>query len=347
MRNMYKLVGAAAAAALALAAAGCATATAWTISSDPPGALVTMHSKPDAEQPEFTWPAPDPDKPETTPLVKELSLFSDEKAYALLEKRGFKPAVALVTAKDVPSIEARLERIEGVPESEPFDQARLRAGSIVFLPVDVRVVVESGVGRLVKKTYSEEKSRKAAADFNEGLRKALGGAADAPRFLFAGEASAAAWAAAADGGKKYLASLNPARLPYSSYPPLLEAAVPESSAFFDSLRAEPHPEDCLLCFVRVECLTETAGRVAGNILLGIAGAAVSGASPGMYYDPTAFESSSGTLYGFYIIDPSSSEVLFARRFSVGSDLTGDKALAWQVDNLVGIFHESQEKKKGK
>jgi hypothetical protein len=323
--------------------ASCGTTLALSVRSDPPGALVTVHATEDVESRDVYGMMPDPDKPETTPIEKKVYIGSKATEYLVLEKRGYRPAVVPIAADSPPSVETKLERIDGVREGGAgYATDGLREDSFVFLPIDGRVVVHSGVGRLDKKTYSEELSAKADAGLADELRKAVAAAdPSGERLALALDAEAASWSACADETKKYLAALDPGRLRFLAYPPEIAAAVPGAEPFFQALGRRRQEGGLasgpLLCFIRAQCVTETAGRKVGNFMLSIAGAAVSGVSSGYVYDPSAFEPDSGTLCAFYVIDPATSEVLMIRRFSTGYDITREKELKALVSGIMGSF----------
>jgi hypothetical protein len=329
--------------------ASCGTTLALSVRSDPPGALVTVHATEDIESRDVYGMMPDPDKPETTPVEKKVFVGSKATEYLVLEKRGYRPAVLPITAESPAGVDAKLERIEGVREAgAAYGTDALRGGSFIFLPIDGRVVVHSGVGRLDKKTFSEELTAKADAGLADELRKAVAAAdSSGERLALALEEEAAAWSACAEDAKKYLAALDPGRLHFLAYPPEIAAAVPGAEPFFRALggrrREGGAASGPLLCFIRAQCVTETAGRKVGNFMLSIAGAAVSGVSSAYVYDPSAFEPDSGTLCAFYVVDPSSSEVLLIRRFSTGYDITRDKELKALVTGIIKSFAPAPER----
>jgi hypothetical protein len=314
----------------------CGTTKKFMVQSDPAGALVSVHETEDINSPDISGQlSGQPFKAEVTPLQKSVWFIKDETRYISVEKRGYRPSLQAVTQNSALEVNFRLERAEGVSEeSELFDKNKLKTGLIGLLPVEAEVVIHSGVGRMDKNTYSPELSQAVSQKLDQALAKAFLEKNQAEkRFTTLDPALKNSWTPIAEQTKTYLATLNPVRLPYYTYPPLLVSGVTMAQPFLDQLKQSPENTCKYLCYFRIKCVSETKGRVFGNFFLGLAGATMQGVSVGFYYDPSAFYLDSGTLVTLYVMDTTTSEVCLIEQQYFDYDITKEDALAKLADCL--------------
>jgi hypothetical protein len=321
-----------------LLSTGCGTTKKFAIQSIPSDALITVHQTADVESINL-FPAP-PDKNETTPFQKTITFWKDETLYIAVAKRGYKPVFQPVTVHSSLEVNLPLERIEGaVTEAAIFDNNKLKNSSFSLLPINVEVLIHSGVGRMDKNTYSSELSQQTTLKLTDELKKAYAvNNPTAKQETFLNPALESDWVRILEPTKKFLSGLNPVRLPYYSYPPLLSSGVTGARVFLEQAQQLPDKPGAYLYYIHAKCVSETSGRKVGNFFLALAGATVHayGVSVGtyFYYDPSAFNPDSGTLLTIYVIDAATSEVLWIDQNYVGYDITKDDDLLKLVKLIV-------------
>jgi hypothetical protein len=304
---------------------GCGTTRRFNIQSDPEGALVTVHNGPKLEDSLFKENAG------VTPVKKPLVFLKGESRFITVEKRGYEPATLEVSSQTRPDLAMQLERIPDA-STEIFDQQKLQSAVFVLLPVEVEVTVHSGVGRLDKRNLSPEKSQAAAAQLDDELLRRCAGRPLQPLSRPGTETIRSQWQSLEPELQRVLLKLDAARLDFTSRPTLLRDQLAGFGTFCDELNRVWPDSPPFLLFVWARCTSETKGRKTGNLLLGLLGAAASGAAAAMgnnsfFYDPSAFNPDSGTLAMLYVIDARTTEVVHIEPHLFGHDLTKADQLA--------------------
>jgi len=317
----------------------CGTSKQFVIDSDPKGALIIQHDKPVIEESFFfnvTY------RGETPTQGDALFIGSIETYYFTAEKRGYSPSIQKVTKEsDLATITLNLNRIEGVP-IETFKKENLLSGKFVLLPADTEVIIHSGVGRLDKKEYSPEISKKVTEDFNGALTMAFTDS-QSKQVSVSSDSLKKDWEALAGELKAYLLKLNYKRLNYYSLPPYINAKVAAFKAFSEAAKGQTGSDPSYLLYIWARCISETKGRKIGNVLVGAASTGMAFANPGYYYDPSAFNPDSGTMVVMYVIDANTSEVLYIEPRDFGYDITDPDDLK-KVADIVSRFPNIDKKK---
>jgi len=322
---------------------GCGTTKNFAIQSNPEGALIIKHDKAKIDDSFFI------DYCGETPGRKKVTFFGDDKYFFTVEKRGYSAATQPVTKDSDTTISFHLDRIEGVSE-EVFKKENLLSATFILLPVEVEVVIHSGVGRMDKMEQSSEKSKVVSEQFYTELIKAIGqnNNKQISHLAILEESLKNDWETLLSDLKDYILKLNIERLNYYSLPPFITAKVEGFETLIDRIKEEVEVEsdNTYLLFIWGKCISETKGRKAGNIIFSILGPAVAAANPAAIYDPTAFESSTGTTMVLFVIDAKTSEVLFIEPKTFSHfDITNCDHLK-KVANTISMF-PNIDKKKGK
>lgn len=315
---------------LALAAGfigGCGTVKRVTIESNPQNALVMTHEKDNVDDSFFV------DYCEPTPGEYSINIWGKEKkVYVTAEKRGYKASTQVVTKETGPRLSFSLERMEDVPETV-FEKKNLVTGTFDLLPPDVDVLIYSGAGNVGKKKFSAEKSEAVTNTFFATLSEAFKENERVRRVIAPGAPLMEEWNNVSGPLTDFVTGLNLKRLDFYCLPPYIDEKVEAFKAFREKLAGKSDGESPYFLYVWGKCVSETKGRKAANLILGVLGGAMSGIYPHMLYNPSAFEPRSGTLVVFYVIDAVSSEVLFIEPRYFRADISKPKGMA----NVVGII----------
>ncbi|MCP5108821.1 MAG: hypothetical protein GY950_35890, partial [bacterium] len=334
---MKKIMLIAALAAAAVLITGCGTVKKVNIQSNPPNALVMVHENENVDESFFV------DYCDPTPGLYSVNLWGKEKIrYVTAEKRGFRPATQAVTKETGPQLSFDLQPIEGVPE-KVFKKENLLSGTFDLLPVRVDVKIHSGIGALGKQKFNPELSD----TVSENFYNALGSAVKENQRIYSppiqDEGLLEEWGGLSGKLKDFASKLNIKRLDYYGTPPYIEKKVDGFKGFTGKLvNGNGKPSDYLL-YIWGKCVSETKGRKTGNILMGLLGAAMHGVNPTMYYNPSAFNPTTGTLVVLYVIDAATSEVLYIEPIYFRRDISKDKGMAAVVD-VISQFPQINENK---
>ncbi len=247
--------------------------------------------------------------------------------YVTAEKRGYEKQTVKLTKTSAPNISFNLKKIEGVSEELTYyDDSTVN--KFLIIPIGIEITIHSGIGNLDKYTFSPERSDIVSKDFF----KALESESKNNRIEFYKD-----WKNINENNllitelKDYLLKLNIARLPYYGYPPKIEDCItssPQLKEIIEQLKEEPNS---YLVFIWGKCISETTGRIIGNVAVSGASAAMYGASMAAgkstyLYNPAAFMMDSGTRLAYFIVDPDNLEVVKIKSFTYGYDINKEKQL---------------------
>ena len=320
---------------ITMVVSACGTTRNFIVDSNPKGGLILL-------QPEGSFvisqgqsiysETPIGVTPRTTPIT---FIGDDTKVKFTVEKRGYTSATSLATKESGITILFDLKRIDGVPEEISFKKEDLSTGTFTLLPPFVEVIIHSGLGRLDKKEYSPEVSKKVTDDLTVELTKTCDGSNKIRRAIM-DDTQGKDWSTLTLEMHKYLSNLNAERLPYYSLPPYLNSNVNGFNTFINSYKKQAGIDSRYLLYMSNKCVTETTGRSVGNFVLAVMGTATAPANRG-YYDPSAFNPDSGTLVTWYVIDTKTSEVVHINQ-QVFPDIT-DADYLKKLASVVGKFPE--------
>jgi hypothetical protein len=317
----------------------CGTSKTFVIDSNPKGALIIQHDKPVIEE-SFFWNVTY--RGETPTQGDARFIGSIDTYYFTAEKRGYSPSIQKVTKEsDLATITFNMSRIEGVP-IETFKKENLFSGKFVLLPADTEVIIHSGIGRLDKKEYSPEISKKVTEDFNGALTGAFNNS-QSKQVLVSSDSLKKDWEALSGELRTYLLKLNYKRLNYYSLPPYINAKLAAFKAFSEGAKGQTGSDPSYLLYIWARCISETKSRKIGNIVVGAASTAMAFSNPGFPYDPSAFNPNSGTMVVIYIIDANTSEVLYIEPRDFGYDITDPDDLK-KVADFLSRFPNIDKKK---
>jgi len=318
---------------------GCGVTKNFNIDSTPPGALVVIQR----HEGEF---ALDEEQLGETPLKKSVNFFDNTTVSMTAEKRGYSFEKVVTNKDSSEAVRFTLQKVDGMPETKAFRQETLESARFILLPAFVEVAIHSGVGRLDKKEFSPEASRKVSDDLNTTLSKAVGTGTAKIQMAKIDAPGMAQWQALTGNLNQYLLKLQPGRLPYYSLPPYIAANVVGIKPLLEQIPGQNQDENTYLLYVYGKCISETSGRKVGNIMLGIMGGATQGyaaaSHTAFYYDPDAFNPDSGTMALIYVIDAKTSEVVHIEQ-RLFSDITDGDALSQMADS-VSAFPELDKRK---
>lgn len=306
---------------------GCGTVKRVSIESNPQNALIMTHEKENVDDSFFV------DYRDPTPGEYRVNIWGKEKkVYVTAEKRGYKASTQVVTKETGPRLSFDLERIEGVPE-KVFEKENLAAGTFGLLPVDIEVLIYSGAGNVGKKKFSAEKSGAVTDTLFTSLLEVFKENDRVRQVIAPGVPLMEEWGRVSGPLKDFVTGLNIRRLGYYGLPPLIDEKVEAFGDFRGKLVGEGDGNPPYLLYIWGKCVSETKGRKAANLILGVLGGAMSGIYPYMLYDPSAFEPRSGTLVVFYVIDAVTSEVLYIEPRYFRADISKAKGMEAVVGNL--------------
>ncbi len=303
---------------ITMVASACGTTKNFIVDSNPKGSLILLQPEGGfvlSQDQSIHSVTPMGVTPKTTPIT---FIGDDTKAKFTVEKRGYTSATSLVTKESDTAIFFDLKRIDGVSEEVSFKKEDLSTGTFTLLPPFVEVIIHSGLGRMDKKEYSPEVSKKVTDDLTVELTKTCDGNNKIRRAIM-DDTQGKDWSTLTKEMHKYLSNLNAERLPYYSLPPYLNSNVDGLNTFINSYKKQAGIDSRYLLYMSSKCVTETTGRSVGNFVLSVMGAANETASRG-YYDPAAFNPDSGTLVTWYVIDTKTSEVVYIKQ-QVFPDIT--------------------------
>ncbi len=296
-----------------LITSGCASRK-FIISSHPEGAYIVGYGETTNEHP-----------------IDEKVIFigkSDPQNFVAM-KRGYYPDTLTVFKDSPPELHFDLRPVEGIPPllRKPVE---LKLENTHLLPVHVDIVLHKGVGALDKYEESEELSRIARIDLNQKLQTSQADTTISVLEL----AEKSNWQQASAELIAYLRSLSPELLAYYPEAPSVAGILDNYRELFSPVldQLKQSGEEELLIYGWCRSVKPTAGRIAGNMGLVVASAAVSGYEtatygyPVSYSDPSAFALDNSTLFVAYIMDPNSGEVLEIRQFVVPYDITKEERL---------------------
>jgi hypothetical protein len=292
---------------------GCASRK-FIISSYPEGAYIVGYGETTKEHP-----------------IDETVFFvgKSDPYHFIAMKRGYYPDTLTVYKDSPPELHFDLRPVEGIPPllRKPIE---LKLENANLLPVQVDIVLHKGVGAMDKYEESEELSRKARAELNQRLQTSQTDTTIAV-IEFAEESE---WLKASTELEDYLQSLSSELLAYYPEAPTVAGILDKYGELFSPVleQLNQSSEEELLVYGWCRSVKPTAGRIAGNMGLVVASAAVSGYEtatygyPVSYSDPGAFALDNSTLFVAYVFDPKSGEVLEIRQFVVPYDITKEERL---------------------
>ena len=244
-------------------------------------------------------------------------------------KRGYYPDTLTVFKDSPPELHFDLRPVEGIPPllRKPVE---LKLENTHLLPVHVDIVLHKGVGAMDKYEESEELSEIARTDLNQKLQTSQTDTTISVLDLTAEPD----WQKASAELLAYLQSLSPELLAYYPEAPSVAGILEKYGELFSPVleQLQQSGEAELLVYAWCRSVKPTAGRIAGNMGLAVASAAVSGYEtatygyPVSYSDPSAFALDNSTLFIAYMVDPNSGEVLEIRQFVVPYDITKEERL---------------------
>lgn len=319
----------------------CFAAKTLTITTNPPNALVISHK-------DSTFVSILTNYHGTSPTEAKLTFIGKKDYYYItVEKRGFESQTVYVTKDSVLNLHFDLKRIPEVADTgyHEIDYSNVR---FHLLPLSTNVIIHSGVGNLDKYTPSPEASNHA----NSRLNKLIYEGSDSAISVYPLQRNQLEQCMAYKDSlpyelKEYLLTLNMERLKY--YP--LPANIKPYTEMFGDFRSSEDSltNDYYIC-LWIKCISETKGRVAGNILASFGAAVTSGASTAygttFCYDPTAFNLDSGSKLVYFVIDPITLEVVDIRYEYTGYVLNKDEYLDKIADLILhtSIFSPKTSKK---
>ncbi len=323
---------------------GCGTTKKFSIQSDPEGALVIKHDEETIEE-STEWRTVYCGE---TPAEQKVHFINDDAAYFFTaEKRGYEQVTRSVTKESDLNIIFDLNRIEDVIPRE-FIKDDLRKGTYILLPADVEVTIHSGVDNFDKKEYSPEMSARVTDEFNRELTVVFEQKREDNKLLVPDDSVKEEWIGMREDVKTYLKTLEPRRLKYYARLPLVNEKVDFFNQFLIQSDDQTEAAGEYYLYIYVTCVSETAGRKAGNVALSILASAAGGYGQAIgvgfsqsYY---CFPSTSGTLVIINVIDKETSEVLYIEPIFFGYDITKEKYLKKVIDKILE-FPEMDENKK--
>lgn len=319
---------------IVMTASACGTTKNFIVNSSPEGALILV--KPEGgsvtSRGQYIYKETSMG---VTPSPMPITFIGDNiKVTFTAEKRGYSAATSLATKESGTTIFLDLMRIDGVPEEVSFKKEDLSTGTFALLPPFVEVLIHSGLGRLDKKEYSPEVSKKVTDDLNAEIAKTCDSNSQIRRVVM-DKTQDQGWSTLTLEIHKYLSKLNAERLPYYSLPPYLSSNVDGFKTFINSYKKQSPIDSRYLLYMSSKCVTETKGRLIGNFFLSVAGTTMANTGRGGYYDPSAFNPDSGTLVTWYVIDTKTSEVVYIDQ-QVFPDIT-DADYLNKLASAVGKF----------
>ena len=262
-----------------------------------------------------------------TPLDEKLFYFDGDQYYITVEKRGYASATRMVNEQSACDLKFDLVRIAGV-EEETFDPGQLSDARFYMLPVDIEVLIHSGVGALDKRERSEFESLRVSETLNSKLRAWL--SQGTPRIEFEpvwDDAIQQQWRFVASPLNAWITTINAQRLPHYSRPLIIEDNVEGFAAFMERIEASlPEPKPFLV-YIHGRCISETSGRIIGNAFFSPL-ATMKFGSP-----QSAYASDTGTKLTFYVIDPRTYELLHMENYTFPHDATDQKRLDALVEAI--------------
>jgi hypothetical protein len=291
--------------------------------SEPSDAIVLNHYKTSLDS------SKNVDIYKPTPVTQQVMFSNKNDTFNVtFEKRGYH-SVEQKICRFTDTVKIKLERDIEIPE-KLFKKADLKNGKLVLIDADVEVIIHSGVGRMDKYTSSAEKSVAVTDKFNDEFRRQAN-LNPAFELLNKSNDSIMQWnRKLLNSMKDYVFTLNEYRLDYMSNPPLISNKIEGFQNFMSSIRNQDSSANTYVVYIWAKCISETAGRIIGNVAL----AAASGVAMGFnayygyysYVDLSALRFDSGTLLEFYVIDPKTSEVVSIDHAYYGYDITKTESL---------------------
>jgi hypothetical protein len=300
---------------------GCGTTRTYHVTSRPEGALVMVHEKEEPEDSLFT------SFHGHTPVDHKLTYFEGDHYYITVEKRGYERATRMVDDQSGGDLEFDLTRITGV-EEQTFDPEKLTDARFFLLPVDIEVLIHSGVGALDKREHSESESHRVSEAMDTQLRAWL--TQHSSRIQLDPVLNSALqqqWRIFVNALRSWIEKVKAERLPYYSRPLIIKEKVEGFSAFIKQIGTSFTEQKLFLLYVHGRCISETASRRFGNAFLSPLATLKFGGPQ------AAYASDTGTTLFFYIIDAQTTELLHIEQYTFPHNATVDEQLRSLVEAI--------------
>ncbi len=303
----------------------------FMVTTVPDNSLITVSSKTDTAGAFGTFYFKNPSQ------VKLVFMGKGDSYKIMVNHRGYFPKSCIVSKDSALKMTLAMQRAEGA-SGTPYDTLKLINASFLILKPNIDITIRSGVGNIIKLRHSDELSRQIADSIYSLLqRPANNTEANFPPLKY----SQTLWNKNDPALRKYLLTLNGAKLPYYTYPPSILPFVKGDTAllkeFRNAIRSYNKP---YLVYVWAKCIKESTGRIIGNIAMTVAAAGVQGYNQAMYgsyspaWDPSAFALQTGTKIVYFVIDPETFEVVRIGQKYHEYDLTSAKYIKTFVNEIL-------------
>lgn len=246
-------------------------------------------------------------------------------------KRGYREDTVWIKKGSSPDITITLEKIPGI--NTGYENIGIPGEArLLILPPVVDAVLHKGVGNLDRYEISAEDSKNISANIIPLLNKEFEAAAVKYRFYYPDLFCNSDTVKIPEEVVKYLLSLKPNLLKYYGIPPSIRqfySGGKNGEALYGS--TDPVNNDSLMVIVHCRTIKPTGGRIAGNLVMGLASAAVPRSA---VYDPAAFNLDSSSLFTAYFFHPGTGEIIAIRQTTLPYDLFSEKS---QLSGMKELF----------
>jgi hypothetical protein len=312
---------------LLLVLAGCSSAV-YNIKAYPEGSLIRQR-----DIIEYI----DVDTSRNEGVTRKVTFFGKADSVSFMAmKRGYREDTVWITKGSPADVIIRLEKIPGVEPSVKDSDAGKDA-LLLVMPPFVEAVLHKGVGNLDRYEVSADDSEKISALMTNILNDEFISAKDKCRLYGQSLFDASGDAKIPGEVIKYLLSLKPSLIRYYGIPPSVgkyykrgfNTEVPYVEGNTDSVNQ-------LMVVFHCRTIKPTGGRIAGNLIMGVA----SGINPGStVYNPEAFNIDSSSLISAYFFHPETGEVTGMLQKVLPYDLFNEKSQASGANELMKLLDE--------
>jgi len=263
---------------------------------------------------------------------KVIFVGSTDSVAFMAMKRGYREDTVWIKKGSLPDVTIKLEKI---PEINPVNDKIINPGEarVLVLPLVVDAVLHKGVGNLDRYENSAEDSENISASLKRLLNNEFQPATGIFQLFYSPLFNSADTAKIPDEVVKYLLSIKPNLLKYYGIPPSVSKYY-NRNRNFKALSPLMDPlNNSLMVVVYCRTIKPTGGRIAGNIVMGLASAAV----PSSTIDPEAFNLDSSSLLSAYYFHPGTGEVVAIRQKTLPYDLFSEKAQISGIKELVKLL----------
>lgn len=267
---------------------------------------------------------------------KVMFLGKNDSVAFMAMKRGYIEDTLWIKKGSSPDITFNLKRIPDVSETKDY-RSLLQGAEIYILPPVIDAVLHKGAGNLDRYETSTEDSERIYNSIIPALKNEFEHSAGKYRFTCTDLFDHSDTLSVPGEVLKYLFSLKPGLLKYYGIPPSLHKFYINGNDFNNLAGAvQASDKNDLMAIVHCRTIKPTGGRIAGNIILGLASATVPSSAA---YDPEAFNLDSSTLLTVWYFHRGTGEVITIRQRALPYDLFSEKAQTSGMKELLKLFED--------